>query len=191
MDFDFYIVLQIISVVFGALFGMGIADIDHNLWFLKHRSMFTHGILPPLALVSVVLFGQSFLGYVFVGAVSKAIGTYAIYFTGGFCATYAIHLVFDMFPKQWVGIALIHTPFGRMWPSVSWLWMSIGLMFSLYTMLVFLPDEKQRVLLGVAMVGLFIKSKVKERKEGNHILLPGITLCLAGWLSYILVNKWG
>jgi len=108
--------LGLCALSVGASFGLVIADIDHNMPFIKHRSALTHGPLWAILIMWEPL--------------SSAM---AIHFFLGFFVGYAIHMNFDMWPRQWVGIAKIHL-FGsvRLPGMLSFLWLGVGVASSLF-----------------------------------------------------------
>ena len=82
-------------------------DLDQKISFLVHRSIITHGPAIPIiaALVSLKWNRGAEL-------------------TIAFSLGMVFHLLFDLFPKAWIGFALVHVPFmGRLapFPSVVWL----------------------------------------------------------------------
>jgi hypothetical protein len=104
------ILINVLSIFFGASFGLVIADIDQNAPFMKHRSAITHG--PLLAL---------WLWY------QPAITGPLLWFLAGFLPAYSVHLIFDMHPKEWAGIAKIHFFWKyRLWGPFSFLWLAAG-----------------------------------------------------------------
>jgi len=145
-----YVIGLALSVL-GALIGIKIADIDQNLPFMKHRSMWTHGIIVPL----VLFWGMTDLGYAILDKIFEDDMLRQImkkgfwfYFEIGFCPAYAVHLASDMFPAQWRGNAKIHTPLGRMPALLSQLWLGAGMLASFYVMLNVL-DTNWKWLLGI------------------------------------------
>lgn len=84
--------VTIITGLIGAILGMSFADIDLAPPLpVKHRSAWTHGLPIPLAVW--------WLSSQYPAAWS---------FAGVFLITYALHLLFDMFPRKWKGSALIN-----------------------------------------------------------------------------------
>ena len=98
-----------------ALFGLGFylggetPDLDQRTSLLLHRSILTHGLLAPL-LVNRLLGGC---------------GIRALrWFAAGFALGVAVHLAADLFPKAWVGFALVSLPFyGWMSAAASITWL--------------------------------------------------------------------
>lgn len=86
------IFFNIFWAIIGAIVGMTAADIDlAPVFHLKHRSAWTHGpVIPALALLLVQAYPAAWA------------------FAAGFMATYALHMLFDMFPSKWKGSALIN-----------------------------------------------------------------------------------
>jgi len=153
----FNLLTFIIGAMFGGAFGLVMADIDQNLPFIKHRSIFTHGILWPL-----ILFNEP-------------IDTpYVRWVVVGFFSAYAVHLVYDMYPRKWVGIAKIHV-LGkwRLNGLLSWLWLGAGALASLMLVSHLLSSiEQSSIIIMVLVAFLFFRQQKSEEK----ILLPALTL---------------
>ena len=150
-----YLVILYISL----LAGLEFPDFDlHLLFFLGHRSILTHGIIIPFLLytflnneryskISNKIFGRFFSNK----NVSKEVLDY-VYI--GFLIGIAIHLCADLFPKAWIGFALIKFP-----P-----WISMGAPFSIAWMLV-------NIFLALKIAFKKIKQKDVETKIQNRIFL--------------------
>lgn len=150
-----YLVILYISL----LAGLEFPDFDlHLLFFLGHRSILTHGIIIPFFLytflnneryskISNKIFGRFFSNK----NVSKEVLDY-VYI--GFLIGIAIHLCADLFPKAWIGFALIKFP-----P-----WISMGAPFSIAWMLV-------NIFLALKIAFKKIKQKDLETKIQNRIFL--------------------
>ena len=126
-----YLVVLYVSL----LAGLEFPDFDlYLLVFLGHRSILTHGIIVPFFLykfltkegyskISNKIFGRFFSNKDF----SKEILDYAyIVFLIGI----AIHLCADLFPKAWMGFALIvFPPWIPMGAPFSIVWMLLNMFF--------------------------------------------------------------
>ncbi|MBI5950211.1 MAG: hypothetical protein HY865_01025 [Chloroflexi bacterium] len=96
----------------GAAIGIKFADIDLAPPLrLKHRSVWTHG--PLITWLVIYLLGLFPWGY---------------WFAVGFLPANAIHLLADMFPRNWKGGALIKLhPIKRdLAPILSFVWLGFG-----------------------------------------------------------------
>ena len=108
----------IVLLLLALLLGLNLPDFDQQVSFLVHRSIVTHGFLFPLAVFLIV---------------SQEKARLSRLFSMGFSLASVIHLCFDLFPRAWIGFALIHIPFwGRTSPLFSWLWISLSLIICLY-----------------------------------------------------------
>lgn len=111
-------ITTILFGVVGAVVGLTFADIDIAPPIpLKHRSAWTHGPLIPALLL--LLAGRYPAAWSFVVA---------------FMATYAIHLLCDMFPRRWRGSALINL-YPLPWslpPLLSFLYLGLGVAGSVW-----------------------------------------------------------
>lgn len=172
------------AVMVGLGIGMKIADIDFILPLTKHRSFVTHGVFFPLMLFALTTeFGQNLLEQALSNEMSSTIEKANVvgYFVSSFCLTYAIHLVFDMYPKKWHGIAKIHTPIGRMPGLFSWLWLGIGAIASLWVIFVLLESDLEWMIAGAVM--LFTFFEVSKKEESTW--LPLLTLIGVAFLSFL------
>jgi hypothetical protein len=102
----------------GIALGLAVPDLDLRVPILTHRSILTHGLLLPCLLCVLAWRGSS-----------PILRLFAI----GFSSATAIHLCFDLFPKAWIGFALITVPLvGQTSPLISWLWIATSSVVCLY-----------------------------------------------------------
>lgn len=110
------LLVNFLLVVFGAFVGIKFADIDlAPVLRLNHRSAWTHG---PIV----------------VWLVMYLLGIIPIYWLAvGFLPAHAIHLIADMFPRNWKGGALIKlTPIKKqLSPILSFAWLGFGAYISI------------------------------------------------------------
>ena len=150
-----YLVILYISL----LAGLEFPDFDlHLLFFLGHRSILTHGIIIPFFLYTFLIneryfkiSNKIFERFFSNKNVSKEILDYAYI---GFLIGIAIHLCADLFPKAWIGFALIVFP-----P-----WIPMGAPFSIVWMLL-------NMFLALKIAFKKIKQKDLETKLKNRIFL--------------------
>lgn len=106
-----------LTVISGLAIGIKFADIDLAPVFgLRHRSAWTHGpLIAFLALYLLSLF------------------PWLYWFFVGFLPGHAIHLLADMFPRNWKGGAMIklHPIKKELAPIFSFLWLFAGAYFSM------------------------------------------------------------
>ncbi|OQY33400.1 MAG: hypothetical protein B6243_06530 [Anaerolineaceae bacterium 4572_5.2] len=108
----------VVLLFLGILLGLELPDIDHQIPFLVHRSIVTHGFLIPLG--------------VFL-AIYKYRATPLRFFSMGFNLATVTHLGFDLFPQAWVGFSLIYIPvWGRTHKIFSWVWISLSIIICFY-----------------------------------------------------------
>jgi hypothetical protein len=108
----------IILLLLALLLGLNLPDLDHQVQFLVHRSIITHGFLVPLG-VFLIVYKEKMASPRFLSM--------------GFSLAAVTHLCFDLFPRAWIGFALIHIPFwGRGSPIFSWAWISLSIIICLY-----------------------------------------------------------
>ena len=133
-------VAGVILLLLALLLGLNLPDIDHRFSFRVHRSIITHGFLMPLGVFLII---------------AKEKATTTRFFSMGFNLAVITHLCFDLFPRAWLGFALIHIPgWGRTSALFSWLWISLSIIICFYLTLVLISDLLDMVLvlgsLGVA-----------------------------------------
>lgn len=151
------IITNVVLGLLGASFGLVIADIDQNIPYIKHRSFLTHGLFVPL--------------YIFYQTDN--------YFNFGFLAGYAVHLVYDMWPREWVGIAKIHViSHYRLWGVVSFVWLGATVMSAIWVM----TKMAHVNIVVISLLACFVyKSKSEEK-----IIMAGVTLVCLTILSVYL-----
>jgi hypothetical protein len=131
-------VLLAIAFAVGLWIGGAMADFDHTLPFLVHRSIVTHGVLIPL------------LAYVLLPKEQEWIRLGLI----GVFAGMGAHLVYDLFPSAWIGTALISVPgYGRLPGAPSAIWVALNVIASLYIALLLVRHSYD---VGLAAVGLAV-----------------------------------
>ena len=158
----------IILLLLALLLGLNLPDLDHQVSFLVHRSILTHGFLVPLGL---------FL------AVHKEKMTSARFFSMGFSLAAVTHLCFDLFPRAWKGFALISIPFwGRSSALFSWLWISLSIIVCLYLTFVLIQTLVDIVLvlgsLGLAFIYYASSQPIFWPALITLLVTVGITLVL-------------
>lgn len=155
--------------ILGAVMGVALPDIDLTLPFLRHRSIVTHGFLWPLV---------AWLFTVFTHNIRVR------FFTIGFATTLAIHLCYDLHPSGWFGFARIHVPgYGRLSGPVSWAWLALSIVVSLYFALWFVWSMREIILLAISAATPFLIMAA----DNEEILLPlisfGVALALVFGIS--------
>ena len=147
--------------IIGAVIGVALPDIDLTLPFLRHRSIVTHGFLWPLVAWLFVVFTHN---------------VRFRFFTIGFATTLAIHLCYDLYPGGWFGFARIHVPgYGRLSGPVSWVWLSISVIISLYFALWLVWSMREIILLAISAAAPFLIMAA----DNEEILLPLISFGVA------------
>ena len=133
------IITGTILLLLALFLGLNLPDLDHQISFFVHRSIITHGFLIPLG-VFVLIYREK--------------ASIARFISAGFSLASAIHLCFDLFPRAWVGFALIHIPFwGRTNALFSWLWISLSIIICLYLTFA-LIEGLEDLLMAIASLGL-------------------------------------
>jgi hypothetical protein len=108
----------VILLLLALFLGLNLPDIDLLVPFLIHRSIITHGFILPLVVFLII---------------SKENSATVRFFSMGFSLASIIHLCFDLFPRAWMGFALIYVPgWGRTSVLFSWLWISLSIIICFY-----------------------------------------------------------
>ena len=106
--------------VFGCFIGLSFPDLDQKFYWnpvLVHRSILTHNPFLPLL-----------LWFVFRRSLEPAARLFLI----GLSLATAVHLGFDLYPRDMYGFALVHVPFqGRTSATFSEVWLAAGMVISL------------------------------------------------------------
>lgn len=158
----------VVLLLLALLLGLNLPDLDHQTQFLVHRSLITHGFLVPLG-VFLLIYKDKTASPRFLSM--------------GFSLASAIHLCFDLFPRAWVGFALIHIPFwGRSSPLFSWVWLSVSLILCLYLTFVLI-----KTLLDIAMTAGSLGLAFSFYASTQPIFWPALlTLLLAVGVTLVL-----
>ena len=157
-----YLVILYVSL----LAGLEFPDFDLLLlFFLGHRSILTHGIIVPfflykfLTMESYSKFSNKIFGRFFSNKnISKEVLDY-VYI--GFLIGIAIHLCADLFPKAWIGFALIKfPPWIPMGAPFSIVWMLLNMFFALKIAFQKIKQKdieiktKNRIFLSILVIGV-------------------------------------
>jgi hypothetical protein len=134
-------IIGLLLLPIGIVIGLNLPDIDYRVSFLVHRSIVTHSFLFPFLL--------------FWGIHKRDLAQLRLP-SIGFNLSLAAHLGFDLFPKAWVGYALISVPlYGRTDPLFSWLWIAGSIVLCLYLALLLVKNPGDVVVAaGSAIVSL-------------------------------------
>jgi len=156
-----YLIVLFVSL----LAGINFPDLDLALVFLGHRSIITHGILVPFFIYRFLTkySEKPFLSkYLSKFLTNTKIKNEFLDFTYiGFLIGIAIHLCADIFPKTYIGFALIKLPF---WIPVgvvlSFVWMFGNMFFALKIAFKKLKEKnidtksKNRVFIYILIIGI-------------------------------------
>lgn len=106
--------INALLIIAGLAVGIKFADLDLAPVFrLRHRSIWTHG---PLIV------------WLLMWAMYQYSNIWLYWFLVGFFPAHAIHLLADMFPRNWQGGAMIKIDPGRrqLAPILSFAWLGFG-----------------------------------------------------------------
>jgi hypothetical protein len=162
--------LAIVALIVGALIGLQLPDADQVFTlFLVHRSLLTHSFLLPLGLALIARGRPHWLR---LGAAGLAFAV-------------AVHLAFDLFPRQWYGYALIHAPLvGRLSTSLSVLWIAGSIIACCVLGLRLVRDRRDLALCLIAVGWGFVVAAQHEAVW----LMPLVSLVVALALAACLPN---
>jgi signal transduction histidine kinase len=169
----------------GSVIGLKLPDLDFELTRLLtsrlvlHRSILTHGFWGAVLL--------------FVLARQKCRSLWRALMIG-FSLALAVHICFDLFPRRWIGYALIHVPLiGRTSLLFSWLWIAGTMLICLYLAFRVVQSAFEAYLaLGgiVTIFGLYAPAE-------SVFIGPGLILAAAVGLALMLpsdlnrsIKKW-
>ncbi len=165
------ILIALLLLPLGIAVGLNLPDLDHKVGFLVHRSIVTHGFLLPL-LVFWAARTQEKLMIRFLSI--------------GLSLSMVAHLCFDLFPKAWIGFALISIPlYGRTSPLFSWLWIAGSIVFCLYLALLFIKNLWDTIVVVASSVVSFGFCAVSEA-----VFWPAlIAIILATFITLMLPSN--
>ena len=136
-----------VFVVVGLHCGIVMPDIDQRINLLLHRSIITHSPLIPLILLFLAL--------------RIGLGLYA--FAMGVNIGFAVHHAFDLFPKGWMGTALISIPFYDYTPGLfSWIWIAFTTLACAYLAARLAQGQLDRIWYLLGFIYIFILTVPKE-----------------------------
>ena len=161
--------LGLILLIAGLIFGGRLPDIDQSIGFLLHRSIITHGPLVPFLVFTVA---------------SNTKSIPLRWFAVGLGLGFAVHLAFDLFPRDWTGYALISLPiFGRTPPAFSWVWVALSTILCAYLTVRLTRGCLEVMLFILGAIGFFIATALHEDAlwgpAVTAIVAIGITVKLA------------
>jgi hypothetical protein len=143
------------------------ADFDHTLAFLQHRSIVTHGVIIPLLVYLLLPKDQEWIRLVLIGV-----------FVG-----MGAHLSYDLFPRGWGTYARISIPiYGYLNIALSVIWIGLNVVVSLYIALLLV---RQGYEVGLAIVGLIVVFMGYAPTE-NAFWSPLIALVVALGVALVL-----
>ena len=151
--------IGVLVFLLGLVLGSRIPDADQTIG-LVHRSIITHILIIPFI---------CFVAYIIGDIISR-------HFAIGMSIASAIHLSFDLFPQGWSGFALIYIPLlGRTSPTISWLFIAIGIILGAFIALVCIQDFAEGLLSFISALITFNLSALDE----NYYFFPLLAFLVA------------
>ena len=153
------------ALVLGILLGINYPDIDQKISFLVHRSILTHSLLLAIIALCWALVKNELVTRLFAAGLSLST---------------AIHLSFDLFPRQWIGYALIHIPmYGRTNAVFSWVWLAINVVLGMYLVLVLIRTGFEVMIFLISASTTFIYYTSQETTFWQPLVTMIVAICLA------------
>ena len=139
--------LSLIVLAAAIYTGLKFPDLDQRVGFLLHRSIITHGPLLPLLALALST-GDNPL--------QRRLGI-------GIGIGFAVHMAFDLFPREWQGYALISLPAYGWTPSIfSWIWISATMLISFSIAIKLGRSAIDAVILLIAVAATFLFAAANE-----------------------------
>jgi len=161
-------IIGIPSLLIGIAIGLNLPDKDLETSYLVHRSILTHGCLLPA------------LFFWLARKRGHAVRLFAI----GVSLSSAVHLCFDLFPRAWIGFALIHIPlYGRTTAAFSWLWIASSIAVCLYLAFALVKNAFEIVIVMSSLIIVFGHDAAMEKSAFWPAL---ITMMIATTLGLTL-----
>lgn len=170
--------------------GLKFPDIDFKIKGLRHRSIVTHSFLLPLVLF---IFHKSEMLTLIWMKTYDITGSVII----GLCFGMTVHFLYDLFPKRFVGSALIQFPIGNSYknkyalsPFNSVLWFIGSAVIQSIIAVYYISDIEEYILLIICTVlTLYFKRKSENGFYIVILLFIGIIFlsfyCREFFISYI------
>ncbi len=167
--------IGIIVTITAFLVGIKFPDYDFKLK-LQHRSILTHS--PIFLFLLIELYKK------------EKNDTFRL-FIAGFALAFAVHFIFDFFPKGWNRGALLHLPVARiaLSPKISKLLFIIFITISTYLAIKMTRNFEEFIFLGILALWTFLKNMVKEEKFFRPCVLFLIIFILIGNTKFKEINK--
>lgn len=160
------VVIGALAFLLGISLGAGLPDLDLRILH-THRSIITHG-LPVFVLWWVARVADR-----------RDMRLFVI----GFAIASAIHLSFDLFPRAWMGYALINIPLiGNTHPVFSWVWIAVCIVVSFYVALALMDRLHDLVTALLGFILVFSMSTGAEQSLFRPVLTMIIAFAVACWL---------
>ena len=165
----------IIISIFAFLIGVRYPDWDFKMG-LKHRSAFTHS---PLIVYLLYTLHKNSGGVEFR------------YFLISFSIAVGIHLVYDYFPKKWIGSALVHLSFKIVLGSrYSKLFFAFSILFCNYIAIKMMENSSEYIAFFIIGLLIFFKESKKEAKFFRPLFLYALVYCGLGYFKYCDIFNW-
>ena len=164
-----------VALWIGIGLGISFPDFDQRVDFLTHRSILTHGLILPLALFIL----------------ASASGSRALrWLTIGVCVSLGVHLAFDLFPRAWMGFALVHIPaYGWTHPIFSQIWIGGSMFACLLMTLSLVRSAVGAVTAFVVFVLVFAQSVAVALQADDALWRPVIAVLVTTAVASVFANR--
>ena len=160
----FLIAWSVAAFAVGAWAGLKLPDVDQRTDLLLHRSILTHRPLAPLIMYILVR-----------NARRLSVRAFPMFL----CLGLVVHLSFDLFPRAWMGYALISIPaYGWLPPVLSVAWISATALLCAYWAVRLARGVQESPLLVLGLLAIFAYA------APNEASLIGPLIAVLGFLAF-------
>ena len=157
----------------GAWAGLKLPDVDQRTDLLLHRSILTHGPLVPLIVYILVR-----------NARRLSVRAFPMFL----CLGFVVHLSFDLFPRAWMGYALISLPvYGWLPAVVSIVWMATSALLCAFWASRLVRGMQESPLLIFGVLAIFAYAALNEASWIGPLVAALVCLAVGTAASFL----WG
>ena len=155
----------------GAWAGLKLPDIDQRTDLLLHRSILTHGPLVPMVVYILVR-----------NARRLSVRAFPMFL----CLGLVVHLSFDLFPRAWMGYALISIPtYGWLPPVLSIAWMSASALLCAFWASRLVRGMQEFPLLIFGVLAIFVYAAPNEASLIGPLIAVLVSLAVGTAASFL------
>lgn len=167
-------ILGFILIFVSFLFGIKLPDWDFKLR-LRHRSIVTHSSFLTLLLIALYKVNNDY---------------YFKYFIVGFSIAVAIHMLFDLFPYNWKGGALLKIPINiNCDETTTKLFFSLTILINTFIGIFYMTDIYEYIFVIILATFTFIKKKKYEKAFLRPLIIFILLMGILGILKFEVLFK--